>query len=338
MRGDTKDWGKFFESGQEYLQAILDSYEVIFKIEMGEGELSVLYQGRKVSFDWDYRIKLQYIREFINEYIFIKEQKETEVFLSRENLAAVLNGRGNSRLECRLQYKGERPIWIQAELLPAIREGGQELLCLLKRICITDHHLLQLGIEKMIYKGAKVGSGLSEIEKDMLLTCAIEEARLDALTLLYNHRAMNRLVNYELLGNHVNSAILFIDLDNFKEINDRYGHLTGDKVLKTLAKRLKLCVGQNGIAGRIGGDEFAVYLPAGSDDALGMAKEVCGRLQMSLRDAFPKLYLTCSIGVALCPEDGEDYATLLGKADKALYKAKKMGKNQYAFYGRSSVI
>ena len=128
-------------------------------------------------------------------------------------------------------------------------------------------------------------------------------------------------------------AILFIDLDDFKEINDSLGHALGDEALRETAKRLSACLRQSDSVARIGGDEFVVILPDLKDprDAARIADKIARVLgEPSPRKGLP--LSGASIGISTYPEDGEDEDTLLVKADKAMYQAKKSGGGGYRFF------
>lgn len=130
------------------------------------------------------------------------------------------------------------------------------------------------------------------------------------------------------------SVLLFIDLDNFKTVNDTLGHRYGDKVLCSVAECFRQALRTSDIIGRVGGDEFVAFLSGVT--SVGEAGECAGRLCQAV-SRIPDLELkgcglSCSIGGAVCPRDGRDYDSLLIKADIAVYEAKRRGKNQFAFY------
>jgi two-component system CheB/CheR fusion protein len=128
-------------------------------------------------------------------------------------------------------------------------------------------------------------------------------------------------------------AVLFIDLDNFKNINDTLGHDVGDILLKQAAERLQRCVRDSDTLARLGGDEFVAIL---SDLSLEELNAAAGRvvdfLGASFRINEQNLYVSASIGISIFPEDGTDSATLLKAADTAMYRAKDRGRNQYQFF------
>ncbi len=129
-------------------------------------------------------------------------------------------------------------------------------------------------------------------------------------------------------------ALMLIDLDNFKNINDTLGHPVGDKLLQNVAVRLGEAVRSSDLVARLGGDEFVVVL-ADIDSPLSAAR-VASKIQQQLADSYriddQALYATPSIGISLYPVDGTDPSTLLSNADRAMYHAKGAGRNNYQFY------
>ncbi|OIQ96422.1 cyclic di-GMP phosphodiesterase Gmr [mine drainage metagenome] len=129
-------------------------------------------------------------------------------------------------------------------------------------------------------------------------------------------------------------ALLFLDLDNFKNINDSLGHAIGDGLLKEVASRLAECVRETDTISRQGGDEFLVVLPDlnDTDAALPVLAKIMERLQEPFCSDVDELSTSASIGVAIFPDDGGDFETLLKKADMAMYRAKGAGRNAYRFF------
>lgn len=129
-------------------------------------------------------------------------------------------------------------------------------------------------------------------------------------------------------------GLLFLDLDNFKTINDSLGHAVGDGLLKEIARRLGECVRESDTISRQGGDEFLIVLPdlRSADDISPVLIKIRERLQASIELDGHELSTSASIGVALYPDDGRDFDTLLKKADTAMYQAKDEGRNSYRFF------
>jgi diguanylate cyclase (GGDEF)-like protein/PAS domain S-box-containing protein len=129
-------------------------------------------------------------------------------------------------------------------------------------------------------------------------------------------------------------AILFVDLDRFKQINDSLGHAMGDAVLNAVAGRLVDCFRENDVVARLGGDEFTIILDAlhNTRHAATMAQKVIRTIQHPIRHKEHEFYVSASVGISLYPQDGEDADMLLRNADAAMYKAKDEGKNGFQFY------
>jgi diguanylate cyclase (GGDEF)-like protein/PAS domain S-box-containing protein len=129
-------------------------------------------------------------------------------------------------------------------------------------------------------------------------------------------------------------AVLFLDLDNFKHINDSLGHETGDKLLQSVTQRLRTCVRSSDTVSRQGGDEFVILLTDGKygEDAALTADKILTELALPHRLDKNELHITTSIGISIYPEDGQDAETLIKNADTAMYHAKEKGRNNYQFF------
>ncbi|MDS1030176.1 sensor domain-containing diguanylate cyclase [Bacillota bacterium LX-D] len=162
-------------------------------------------------------------------------------------------------------------------------------------------------------------------------------AHHDPLTGLPNRLYFNENVCQELyqLGRCKKTmAVMFLDLDNFKNINDTMGHDVGDSLLKEIAGRLKNVLRRKDIIARYGGDEFVIFLPDIYNQAAAarVARKIIRTVSQNYKLKNSKIYITVSIGISIYPLDGENLETLLKNADLALYRAKKMGKNNFQFY------
>ncbi|MBV1930151.1 MAG: EAL domain-containing protein [Porticoccaceae bacterium] len=133
--------------------------------------------------------------------------------------------------------------------------------------------------------------------------------------------------------NKKRTAILFIDLDNFKHINDSLGHNVGDLLLKVVADRLRNCIRETDFIARLGGDEFTVILESteGNEGIAHVAQTICNSLNEPFVFLEKKMFTSASIGISVYPDDAVDLGTLLKHADLAMFKAKE-NKNQYVFY------
>lgn len=155
----------------------------------------------------------------------------------------------------------------------------------------------------------------------------------DALTGLWNRTYTEEAVN-EMTAKGVKGALMMIDLDNFKAINDNYGHIAGDQTLKMFAETLRSFSKEGDILCRIGGDEFVVFVKdVTSKSELGSrAKDIITDLCLKLKQCKFETYSSVSIGIAQTPDDGTEFNKLYNSADKALYYVKQNGKNSYHFY------
>ncbi len=159
----------------------------------------------------------------------------------------------------------------------------------------------------------------------------------DSLTNLPNRIWFDRELAKALNQAHNNNkmlAVMFLDLDRFKTINDTLGHAIGDLLLKSVVKRLQNCVREQDFISRWGGDEFTLLLPEIScrEDATAIAQRILEILKPSFNLEGHYLHITISIGIAVFPDDGENADTLLKNADAALYRVKEQGRNDYQHY------
>ena len=157
-------------------------------------------------------------------------------------------------------------------------------------------------------------------------------ATTDPLTGLANHRSLMDTLDEEIercRETRLNCSVLFIDLDHFKALNDSCGHVVGDSLLQEVAAILVESVGESGFCGRWGGEEFVCILPdKDGQGAIGHAEDIRRTIAQHAFRAGMGYHITCSIGVASFPGDGLDRSTLAEAADKAMYVAKSLGRNQ----------
>lgn len=174
---------------------------------------------------------------------------------------------------------------------------------------------------------------------DLARTLA-HRAHHDALTGLPNRLLLQDRLQQALRlarRQHQPLALMFMDLDHFKQINDRHGHDAGDELLKAVAQRVRSAVRASDTVCRLGGDEFVVLLPQieAALDAERVARHILSEVSRPYRlGALPELHVSFSIGIAVFPEDGEDEATLMRRADTAMYQAKREGRNALRFHQR----
>lgn len=179
---------------------------------------------------------------------------------------------------------------------------------------------------------------LQDISKRKAMQRKLRElAHYDPLTGLANRRVYQEFLDIELdrsMRHNLQMAILFMDLDNFKHINDTKGHDVGDLLLQSVADRLKKCVRKEDLVARLGGDEFAIVLVEidNQENAAIVAHKVLEKLAVPHQLAGHEIITTFSIGIAVYPESGDNVQDICKAADIAMYHAKEDGKNNYKFF------
>ncbi len=181
---------------------------------------------------------------------------------------------------------------------------------------------------------ARLGAALSRSERDERL---YRQAHYDPLTALPNRLLFRECLAQELASGS-RGALLYIDLDHFKRVNDGCGHATGDELLALIAQRLRAAVKEGDLVARLGGDEFAIVLRNASDAAAAGA--VAGRIAESLHlpvsAGGADHQISVSIGVTLFPGDGASLEDLVRNADDAMYRAKDLGRGRFTFFERET--
>ena len=162
-------------------------------------------------------------------------------------------------------------------------------------------------------------------------------AQHDALTDLPNRLLLNDRLSQAISiarRNHRHLAVLFLDLDGFKDINDSLGHALGDQLLQSVTARLSACLRKSDTVCRLGGDEFVILLPeiAHEADAAVSAAKIIAELKKTHGIGEHHLRVTASIGISTYPDSGESAETLIKNADAAMYRAKKDGRDRYEFF------
>lgn len=182
-----------------------------------------------------------------------------------------------------------------------------------------------------------IGTHTDITERKQTEAMVWQQANFDFLTGLPNRSMLRDRLQQDLLTSRrqgLQLAVLFIDLDHFKEVNDTLGHDSGDVLLVEAAQRIKACVRESDTVARMGGDEFTVVLPALPDQHRldGIAQHILSRLSEAFRLGNERAFVSGSVGIALFPGDGEDIDTLFKHADQALYAAKNAGRNRVGYF------
>jgi diguanylate cyclase (GGDEF)-like protein/PAS domain S-box-containing protein len=203
-------------------------------------------------------------------------------------------------------------------------------------------HFLDVEISSSPFMEGQNVMGSIHIVRDVTQSKRMEDeiryqATHDILTGLANRMLfMDHLALSISQGHRYNEiqAVMFLDLDRFKSINDSLGHAAGDKLLQLISERLKECVRETDTVARIGGDEYNILITqmVHPEDATAIANKILSATSKPFAIDGHQLQVTISIGISLYPADGEDAETLLKNADIALYHAKEQGRNNYQFY------
>lgn len=239
------------------------------------------------------------------------------------------------------------PKWGSSNLLEFLHEDAN--LCSIPVLMVTPIEnyekaaVLPLGVSDLVLKPynpellrLRIEKALKLADSDQELQKAEARANSDPLTGLSNRAGFEKAVDAYFSQNPGGSAsLLMLDLDDFKKINDVYGHPEGDRALLQISAVLKALFREQDTIARIGGDEFAVFCPSLTSSQL-LAKRMestCKRIS-ALHFLQP---LSCTIGACRSPQHGQDYSSLYLGADRALLAAKRLGKNQFQIYGDDSV-
>lgn len=235
-------------------------------------------------------------------------------------LAALLPGMADAvRVSAPVEYRGRRIG--KVDLVVSTAGVRAAMLHYMAFLALTVAGAVALVIPILRRTRSRVAQ--AERELDTL-------AHTDPVTGLPNRRATYLRLEREMTLPHGVFALLLIDLDNFKTVNDTAGHAAGDELLRTVAKTIGGVVGDGGLVGRIGGDEFAVILApvAQRQAALDVAHAIVGALSVPFALGHGEVLATASIGMCLYPDDAASTAELVSSADTALYRAKHAGRNQ----------
>ena len=166
-----------------------------------------------------------------------------------------------------------------------------------------------------------------------------ERAERDQLTGVYNRVTFEMLLEDRLKKIKSEMALIVLDIDDFKWINDSFGHVYGDNVLKKITALLKSIIGNFGVIGRLGGDEFAIFISyfTTREEVLKKVDQICKAMPDTINFGKAEFSLSCSLGVAFAPDDGSSFTEIYRSGDEAQYQAKKNGKNQWKIYDKSMI-
>ncbi|WP_298038435.1 EAL domain-containing protein [uncultured Desulfuromonas sp.] len=315
----------------------------------------VFRTGRKLQNEMDRRQRIENLMAELetaeSKYRFLIENTLVGVFIIHGDSFSYVNPRfaeifGYSQEEL---LNGITPVDLVAREDKVFVSGN------LRRLSLAEVRNLQYQFQGVRKEGRTInvevlnGWGMYDGRGAILGTLMDISERKEAeetIKHLAYHDPLTDLPNRPLFRDHVEKALafanrngnvvglMFVDLDNFKTINDTLGHDAGDMLLKEVSKRLLDCVRETDTVSRFGGDEFNILLaPIRHESDAGLvAHKILNSLQWPFKIAGHDLHVSCSIGIVIYPKDGEEVLTLIKNADVALYRAKDLGKNNYQFF------
>jgi two-component system cell cycle response regulator len=198
----------------------------------------------------------------------------------------------------------------------------------------VNMHILRTRVKALVKKKALLDKLCDRYEM------AVHSAITDKLTGLYNRRYFDYFLDLEIKRSsrqQTSLALLMVDIDDFKQINDTLGHLFGDTILNKLGELLKTQIRETDMAARYGGEEFAVVM---SNTDLAEAVQIAERIRQTIQSysfGDKNVLMTASIGIALYPSDADSSNKLIEKSDRSLYKAKRSGKNRVVAYSKPNI-
>lgn len=268
----------------------------------------------------DSRGNIQRFNRLCEDYTGLKEhdvigQSVFKLFMSRREAAA---SRRNNRVFFRSGNAYEVELWIPT--------------CKGQRLFLFRNKFVHSGSGKneifLICSGTDITEERRAQERLRIL------ANTDSITGLPNRNAMQDLIDHAI--NHADNnkvGVVYLDLDNFKKVNDAYGHLFGDQLLRDVSLAILSCLEHDQVLARPGGDEFLVLASNTSQSALeAMASRILTRLRLPFRIGLIEVYTSCSVGIALSPEHGSDSTAIIRHADTAMYTAKEGGRGQFCVF------
>ncbi len=320
------------EDGREYLNCVLID---ITQVKQAQEDLRlsmeryqiILDQTNDIIFEWNIALDhITYSPNWVKLFGYTplansaRVQTASHLFPSdlpvfQSLMASVAGGEPYAEAEVRIANQDGKYLWCRIRATTQFDDGGKPI---------------------------KAVGVIVDIDAEKRRTQELAaRAERDALTKLYNkNTAREKIQNMlETRSKADRFAMLTIDLDNFKQVNDLYGHMFGDAVLAEVSARLKALFREEDVVARFGGDEFLVFLRYQSDSGFLLEKaaaivESCGGV---LSDTLRDCQMSCSVGISRCPEDGTDFHTLFQRCDQALYQAKYRGKKQYLLYDGSTM-
>jgi diguanylate cyclase (GGDEF)-like protein len=258
-------------------------------------------------------------RRVFTDIIHTLDRKRVRQEVERE----LADGKDEFSVEFRLSVPQKAPRWVETRFWVRRDTDSPDVL-----------HILVPPSGRMLYlQGIMQDITERKHAEEMIRHQAYHDMLTDLPNrMLFQDRLTHALVRARRHGSKL--AVMFLDLDRFKTVNDTFGHAVGDQLLKGIAERLKTRLRGEDTISRLGGDEFTILLPEVKlvEDITAVARKIIQAFDMPFMLDGQEIHSSTSLGIALFPEDGDDAQTLLHHADTALYHAKEQGRNTFQFY------
>jgi diguanylate cyclase (GGDEF)-like protein/PAS domain S-box-containing protein len=294
--------------GLSQLNEKLDLSQSIIENAM-DGILLTDHKGRVVSINKAFTMISGYrLKEIIGKSVDVfRSFNHTDEFFESIKRQVFSNGFWQGEINNKRKSEEYYPSWVTIHTL---KDGNGQILNYIFYVRdITENKVIETKLEK--------------------------RATLDALTDLPNRGQFIERLTQALSRakrNNEKVVVIYLDLDRFKVINDNYGHEIGDLLLKQVSERLLSVSRHSDTIARMGGDEFAILLVGPSIAPVIFAQKVLGIFSNPFKVDDYEFYVTCSIGISIFPDDGEDGSTLMKNSDLAMYQAKELGRNYFQFF------
>lgn len=309
----------------DYYQAALEALE---KENLRLSQANERYQliidyTNEIIFDWDFETdeaeySLTWWRKFGKDPVQrdVSEEMVKGDYVHRDDRSVfsqwvkrIYKGKEKSKEEFRFSTINGDYHWVRIRTVPIKNETGEAV---------------------------RVVGLIQDIDESKKRVAALEHrADFDHLTQIFNRSAFEMRVQ-QLIDSNIHFALLYIDIDNFRVFNTRFGHEFGDRVIQFIGAKLTEALGKSGFAGRVGGDEFIVCVTDKED--MGKITEIAQRILdklkggLNVRESNEPVQVHCSIGIIFYPKDGSNLMELSSKSDKAMYEVKNSGKNGYKIF------
>ena len=287
---------------EQHLRTIIETEPECIKVVDAQGRLLEMNAAGLKILEAD---SLEQLQQHVLTDLIMPEYREAFIALHQRVI-----GGANGHLEFRIQGLKGGQRWLETHAAPMTGADGEQRMLLGITRDITDRKLADERIQYLAHFDPLTG---------LPNRAQLQEHTLHALALARRNRAP--------------MALMMLDLDHFKDINDSLGHSVGDGLLCELAKRLRRGLREDDIVARLGGDEFIFVLQkAEAKDAAEVARKLMELIDQPFRVGTHDLKVTASIGIALYPADGADMETLLQRADAAMYQVKHAGRHDFRFF------